>query len=258
MRKSPQFSWQPGKLGLGLAAPLGPAWSRAAPVFLGRDLEPLSFLVGGGGRPRASGRHPIWLVVRLAQAPASPGRGQSSFLPAELWWGVDGAPPGVPERSAKGVSSCEAPNPKKVERENCTHSADGEQEAGRPLLSLAHGSCRIPTLHEIRAPLLTDGVPPDFHTVLALPGLFPRESWFGPRRGQSRGAAVLRAGWLGSPHPGGPSAVCPGPPSPSPLTGDLPAPHPFQQELRVSLGCGVRCAPQGGWSLPGRVLGSPT
>ena len=44
--------------------------------------------------PRASGPHPIRLVVRLAQAPASPENGQSSFLPAELWWGLDGAPLG--------------------------------------------------------------------------------------------------------------------------------------------------------------------
>ena len=34
--------------------------------------------------------------------------------------------------------------------------------------------------------------------------------------------------------------------------------HPFQQELRVNLGCGVRCVPQCGWFLPGRVRRSPT
>ena len=60
--------------------------------------------MGEAGRPRANGPHPIRLVVRLAQAPASPENGQSSFLPAELWWGLDGAPLGF-QKDQRRVSA---------------------------------------------------------------------------------------------------------------------------------------------------------
>lgn len=68
---------------------------------------------------------------------------------------------------------------------------------------------------------------------------------------------MLRAGWLGSPHLGGPLQSVQGPTSPSPLRAIPLLLRPFQQELRVNLECGVRGAPQCGWSLPGRVLRSP-
>lgn len=72
----------------------------------------------GPGRP-----HPVWLVVGLTHPPL--GSGQSSFLPAELWQGLDRAPPG-----SRKTSSCELTHRKKVERDYCTHSADGVREAG--------------------------------------------------------------------------------------------------------------------------------
>lgn len=176
--KSPQLSWQPGKAGPGPWLLVCRALTRCPPP------DP------------AGGRAPSHLTWEVGEGPACRvmmGSGQRTV------------------RLQKDQPPSAQVKPRNPSRWGGVIVPTLQMRRSRPGASLDPGLVLlpVPAFTWSKSPLLTDKVPPGFQVVLTLPGLFPGENWILSSGGPwwRKVGGWLRAGRLGSPHPGGlPSA----------------------------------------------------